>query len=407
MVLQELGGDVPEVKLYDTNHLLPTKANSETEDEDDEEEEHEDDDDLEGFEKRRSSALRILLRNKGKVEKVKDPLPLLWALMSLVAQTEDLQLLYNVPAFGSYAAVMPSADLDEETRAAQISSGLAVKVVKDSEEFLIGLAKAQGRTKKKGIPDVSAAARVILRDWSAGTLGYYSMASGWSKLPKAEREAISTKHKADFTKRGLLGSVSQPRKDWRKTFVEVQKERRDLHASPAIGELRLKPAGAAVVGGQDAQAFDFWRPRQQVLDVGDSDDEQGWTGIADEDEDEEESDEEAGDDIFEGLSFDGDEEDEELDSDVLVPDSEDENADSDLDAAEEEEENQVEEEEVEDLNLDLPKKSTGKAARAPLVSALSHKNKRQAKKGASSVASTKPAKRVRVVEPTRAEKRER
>lgn len=431
LVLNALAADDDDDQgmIFDTTHLIPVKqaVDGEAGDESDEEEEEAADlaegESLRDFDARTSSALRVLLRNKGKVERIKDPLPLLWSLLPLVSQNEDLMLLYNVPAFGSYKPSAPpaSADEDEEALAAHTAAELNKKVAKDTEEFLIGLARVQGRIKKHGVPDISAAARIVLRDWSAGCLGYYTTAQGWTKVPKAEREAFVQKVAEDLKVKGLAECV-QTRKEWRKDFVEAQKQRRDLHPSPAIGELRLKSAGVGAVGGKDATAFALWRPREQLMMEDDDED----------DEDDEDAEDDEDDDEIEGMmgSDIDEDEDEELDSDVLVPDSDSDGAlDSDLEGeGEGDEDDEEEDEEEEDAAVSALKPALKKARRGAAAEAdadagsvaLSRKEQRKAKKGGDVVVTEtttevkdtgkgkgKAKQRTRFVEPSRAEKRKR
>ncbi|KAF7971036.1 hypothetical protein HWV62_22155 [Athelia sp. TMB] len=81
----------------------------------------------------------ILLRNKGRIDRLKDPH---FALAHIVsrADTEDMMLLYNLAAF---------------------SKG-------DADAFLAGVARSNGMVKKAGVLDLSGAARIVLRDWSVG-----------------------------------------------------------------------------------------------------------------------------------------------------------------------------------------------------------------------------------------------
>jgi nuclear GTP-binding protein len=70
-------------------------------------------------EKDRRRAQDILLRNKGRIDRLKDPLPALSYIVSR-AETEDLMVFYGLPAF-------PKGDVDA---------------------FLMGVARAQGLIKK-------------------------------------------------------------------------------------------------------------------------------------------------------------------------------------------------------------------------------------------------------------------
>ncbi|CAO1615125.1 unnamed protein product [Parajaminaea phylloscopi] len=406
-----------ESSVLDTTHLIALQQGgsrtagdgSDSEDES----EDEDEDDSAEFLRRKTAGLRALYRNKGQVFRVKDALPLVWALIPLVTRNEDLMLLYNVPAFGSYQPQLPSAadaeaaGLSDEDISKLSSVELDVKTQKDAEEFLIGLARQQGRARKGGIPDVDAAARVLLRDWCAGCVAYYSYAPGWvgGDLTKAQRESIVSQ--LQETLQEGESSLTQPRRDWKKTFAETQRARSDLHPSPAIGELRLKSAGSGALssaGGSSDVAFEFWRPREAVLSLDmDEDEDEG----EDEDEDEDE--------------------DEELDSDALVPDSEEDSEEDDEEVANDLDADQVvtpvvsrrdkrraakeskvtarrsaaDEVSEDDEDEDEDESESESAEQLPLSSSLKKTGARGQRRSAA------PKKRVRMVEPTKAEKRRR
>ncbi|KAF8966516.1 hypothetical protein BDZ97DRAFT_1808256 [Flammula alnicola] len=87
----------------------------------------------------------ILLRSKGRIDRLKDPNPPIAHIISR-ANTEDLMLLYSLPAF----------------------------VKGDPTAFLSGVARANQLVKKKGELDLTGAARIVLRDWSVGKLAHYT-----------------------------------------------------------------------------------------------------------------------------------------------------------------------------------------------------------------------------------------
>ncbi|KAF8592744.1 hypothetical protein K439DRAFT_1626085 [Ramaria rubella] len=87
----------------------------------------------------------MLLRNRGRVDKVKDPVPAVEHIV-LRADTQDLMVHYNLPAFAQG----------------------------DCAAFLAGTARACGLLKKGGDPDLTQAARTVLRDWMTGKLPFYT-----------------------------------------------------------------------------------------------------------------------------------------------------------------------------------------------------------------------------------------
>ncbi|KZP00105.1 hypothetical protein CALVIDRAFT_595514 [Calocera viscosa TUFC12733] len=102
----------------------------------------------------------LLVRNKGKVERVKEAMPAVDYIVKH-ATREDLMLLYNTPAF----------------------------IKDDVEAFLKGAARSIGRIKKGGIPDLDAASRALLRDWSIGKLMFY-MPPFQGPASEGERENV-------------------------------------------------------------------------------------------------------------------------------------------------------------------------------------------------------------------------
>ncbi|KAI1793027.1 P-loop containing nucleoside triphosphate hydrolase protein [Ganoderma leucocontextum] len=96
----------------------------------------------------RIRARDILLRNRGHIERLKDPSAVMSELVSRSSR-EDLMLMYNLPIF----------------------------MEGDATAFLSSLARANGFIKKKGNPDLTGAARTVLRDWSSGKLVRYTAPS--------------------------------------------------------------------------------------------------------------------------------------------------------------------------------------------------------------------------------------
>ncbi|KAI9063457.1 P-loop containing nucleoside triphosphate hydrolase protein [Trametes sanguinea] len=99
-------------------------------------------------ERNRTRARDVLLRNRGRVERLKDPAPVMAELVSR-ANREDLMLMYNLPIF---------------------TEG-------DANAFLAGVARANGFIKKKGDPDLTGAAKIVLRDWSSGKFARFTLPS--------------------------------------------------------------------------------------------------------------------------------------------------------------------------------------------------------------------------------------
>ena len=98
----------------------------------------------------------ILLRNRGNISKLNDPLPAASYIFHR-ASLADLLILYNLPA-------VPEGDL---------------------EAFLGSLARREGTLHKRGaVVDLIGAARAVVRDWKSGRLAWYTLPS--SSLGKKE-----------------------------------------------------------------------------------------------------------------------------------------------------------------------------------------------------------------------------
>lgn len=171
---------LPSISIFDTPSIVLASSklanlDSPYEDDDDEEE---DDETLQRRDE--EAAHRILIRNSGSIFKVREPLPLTNALMRRVFQRSDLMMALNVPAFT------------------------------DTNDFLIGVARTQGRLKKGAVPDTTAASRHVLRLWSTGELGYYSKPPGSLDAVETTRVAIE--------KDASLKSVILSRKEWRRQW---------------------------------------------------------------------------------------------------------------------------------------------------------------------------------------------
>ncbi|KAH7888107.1 P-loop containing nucleoside triphosphate hydrolase protein [Phlebopus sp. FC_14] len=105
----------------------------------------------------------IMLKCRGRIDRLKDPL---FAVSHVVsrADTQDLMLAYNLPAFAEG----------------------------DPNGFLAGMARVSGLIKKRGVLDHAGAARIMLRDWSTGKFVRYTVPRGatTSSSPDAADEEI-------------------------------------------------------------------------------------------------------------------------------------------------------------------------------------------------------------------------
>ncbi|EMD40973.1 hypothetical protein CERSUDRAFT_111546 [Gelatoporia subvermispora B] len=200
----------------------------------------------------RIRASDILIRSKGRIERLKDPSLVVAEIVSR-ASKEDLMLFYNLPAFPD----------------------------NDPDAFLSGLARSHGLIKKGGVVDLAGAARIVLRDWSTGKFPRYSIPS--SAAP-SELKDLSF---ADvYAKDEQILSKLPSRKDMRKNKGVVKMKAGDIEA------------------------------RQVIVDASwlESDDEGNESDVEDEDEDEDGFEDEDSEDLEEdGASVEEDELDEDED----------------------------------------------------------------------------------------------
>ncbi|KAF9224371.1 hypothetical protein BS17DRAFT_779690 [Gyrodon lividus] len=134
------GANTPKVRFVDTPGLQYVRAEYSAE-----------------KEKEETRARDILLRCRGRIDRLKDPL---FAVSHIVsrADTQDLMLAYDLPAF----------------------------VQGDLTGFLGGLARVSGLIKKRGVLDHAGAGRIVLRDWSTGKFARYTVPPGTSTCAPSE-----------------------------------------------------------------------------------------------------------------------------------------------------------------------------------------------------------------------------
>lgn len=239
-----LAPSLPTLSIIDTPPIVAAsskQAHLSTEEEEDEDEEEE----VETLQLRdKEAAHRILIRNSGSVYKVREPMPLIHSLMQRVSQVSDLMMSFNVPAFTS------------------------------TSDFLIGVARTQGRLKKGAVPDTIAASRHILRGWSTGELGYYSK-------PPAGIEGVEDLRRS-VAKDASLKDLVLSRKDWRQAWNG--KELRLTTGSDGLLD-NVKIAFAKPVDIEEAEEVDA------ELDDGDEEEDDDVDIDEDEELDEEEDEE--------------------------------------------------------------------------------------------------------------------
>ncbi|CEH12433.1 GTPase [Ceraceosorus bombacis] len=223
------------------------------------------------------AARRILLRNVGQLQKIKEPLPLIYALLRHTHSLTDLMLAYNIPAFGSF--------MSGSTNTPGGSKALSEKAQRDADEFLLEVAKSQGRNKKGSVPDTVAAARNVLRDWSDGSIAYYRTPPRSITSDPVLSKAIEA---GSIKLVELLGETASRLKEWRKGLNGRARELRlkdDASDSMLDGLVAL--AAAPLEDEEESDASE---------DEEDSAEGEEWDDEDDDDDEDDEDDEEADED---------------------------------------------------------------------------------------------------------------
>ena len=153
-------------------------------------------DNEEGEEDRRQARLAhdILLRNRGNISKLNNPLPAASYIFHRAALA-DLLILYNLPA---------------------VAAG-------DLEAFLGSLARREGALHKRGaVVDLVGASRALVRDWKSGRLGWYTLPSSSDKKEQGGEgegeEGVGEKLRAIYSRdeKVLAAANVLPRKEIRR-----------------------------------------------------------------------------------------------------------------------------------------------------------------------------------------------
>lgn len=104
----------------------------------------------------------LFLRNCLKVEQIADPITPVAKIVERCASAEQLMALYQVPAF------------------------------RDTSEFLLHVARRQGKLLKGGLPNFEAAAKAVLNDWNQGKIPYYTSPPVVQRAASNEAAIVST-----------------------------------------------------------------------------------------------------------------------------------------------------------------------------------------------------------------------
>lgn len=199
----------------------------------------------------------MLLRSRGRVDKVKDPVPAVERIVSR-ASAQDLMLHYNLPAF---------------------TKG-------DCTTFLSSIARRIGAIKKAGELDLVQAARTVLRDWTTAKLPFYTDAP--APASDAVTEEASLKELYAKADEATLASV--------RTKKEMRKEGGLVLLAPGETETRkvILDTAFVVEGESDDESEEGYEDHESDEDDegGSMDEEEDAEGSDDEDELEEDDEEE-------------------------------------------------------------------------------------------------------------------
>ncbi|GAA6000849.1 hypothetical protein JCM10207_004689 [Rhodosporidiobolus poonsookiae] len=207
------------------------------------------------------------LKGMIKPEDVKDIKAPVEAILSR-CKREHLQMLYNIPYFDSLTS------------------------------FLLEVARAKGRLRKGGVPDLEGTARSILRDWVAGRIAYYtapptSEVTALLKTQQSEEaKKVGTVSDADVGGAQLLSGFSAPAIDLAALFGEADAVAfgADGAGSGVSGRAVKMQDGAMGVESEEADVGWATQQQEEPEAAMEEDDELGLGDLQDDEEDEDEDD---------------------------------------------------------------------------------------------------------------------
>jgi nuclear GTP-binding protein len=166
--------------------------------------------------------------------------------------TQDLMVHYNLPAFAKG----------------------------DYTSFLSGVARTASALKKGGNPDLTYAARIVLRDWATGKLPYYTNAPPGERkevLPDADEAVLkAVKTKKEMRKEGGLVLIARGELETRKVELEVmfKVEGKNDIDDEERGDYEVIDDEAEVEGDDDSEEEDGGDDDGEEEDGGDDDSEE-------------------------------------------------------------------------------------------------------------------------------------
>jgi nuclear GTP-binding protein len=69
---------------------------------------------------------------------------------------------------------------------------------RDTNEFLLNLARQRGKLRRGGIPDIDSAAKIVLQDWNSGKIPYYTIPPATDKNNAILDSTIVSTWNAEF-----------------------------------------------------------------------------------------------------------------------------------------------------------------------------------------------------------------
>ena len=172
----------------------------------------------------------------------------------------------------------------------------------DTTGFLLGVARAKGRLRKGGVPDLDGTARSILRDWVAGRIAYYTapptaaQTEAVKAATAAEQQQVGTVTEADVGGASLHTAFA-PAFDLKALFGEADAVAFAKDgAGSAVGERKAVKMKEGALGVEADDADVGWavddEPEAVTMedDVDDDDDDLNLDDLVDDEEEEEEDD---------------------------------------------------------------------------------------------------------------------
>ncbi|GAA5979175.1 hypothetical protein JCM10908_002828 [Rhodotorula pacifica] len=209
------------------------------------------------------------LKGMIKPEEVRDAKAPVEAILSRCSPTH-LQMLYSIPHFV------------------------------DTTGFLLGVARAKGRLRKGGVPDLDGTARSILRDWVAGRIAYYTapptaaQTEAMKAATAAEQQQVGTVSEADVGGASLHTQFA-PAFDLKALFGEADAVAFEKDgAGSAVGERKAVKMKEGALGVEADDADVGWavgdEPEEAAMEE-DDDDDLNLDDLVDDEEDEDDDDE--------------------------------------------------------------------------------------------------------------------